>query len=131
MDLKERIMKKRVLVVDDEGGIVESLKVRLEAAGYEVLTAGDGQAALDKVRAEQPDLIILDILMPKIDGYEVCRLLKFDKRYKDIPIIMLTAKTQDSDKETGMEVGADEYMGKPFDSQVLLRKIKELLKEQT
>lgn len=112
--------KKKILVVDDEIPIQDALKVRLNASGYDVITASDGQEALDKARAEKPDLIILDVLMPKMDGYEVARLLKFDTKYKNIPIIMLTAKTQSSDKRTGEDVRVDEYVTKPFDTKNLI-----------
>jgi len=120
--------KRRILIVDDEQELVSMIKMRLAAAGYDTLEAYDGQDALAKARKENPDLIILDLMLPKMDGYKVCRMLKFDEKYKKIPIIMLTARMQDSDKETGIEVGADAYMTKPFDSQLLLAKIEELLK---
>lgn len=103
------------------------LKMRLQANGYEVITAYDGQEALEKVRNQNPDLIILDLMLPKMDGYKVCRMLKFDKKYKSIPIILFTALVQESDKEMGSQVGADAYIIKPFEPQVLLSKIKELL----
>ena len=84
--------KKRILLVDDETDLVEMVKFRLEANDYEVLTAGDGQAALEIARKERPDLIILDVMLPKMDGYKVCSLLKKDTRYANIPIMMFTAK---------------------------------------
>ncbi|NQT94853.1 MAG: response regulator [Candidatus Omnitrophica bacterium] len=118
---------KKILLVDDETDMVDIVKLRLEANGYEVITAYDGQEALDKAKTESPDLIILDLMLPKIDGYKVCRLLKFDQKYKSIPIIMFTARVQDEDKKMGEEVGADAYITKPFEPQVLLSKIKELL----
>ncbi len=120
---------KRILVVDDEKPLVEMLKMRLEANGYKVLAASDGQEGLSMARSERPDLIILDIMLPKIDGYTVSRMLKFDDKYRRIPIIMLTAKTQESDKKVGKEVGADTYLTKPFSPETLLARIKELLKE--
>jgi DNA-binding response OmpR family regulator len=121
--------KKKLLIVEDEKDLVEMVKFRLEASGYEATTAYDGQEGLDKAHKEKPDLIILDIMLPKLDGYKVCRLLKFDEKYKNIPIIMFTARAQESDKKTGEDVGADAYITKPFDSQVLLSKIEELLKK--
>ena len=120
---------KKILLVDDEKDLVETVSFRLKASGYDVVTAYDGQEALTKTRVEKPDLLILDLMLPKMDGYKVCRMLKFDERYKNIPIIMFTARVQDSDKKMGEEVGADAYITKPFDSQTLLAKIKELLKE--
>jgi two-component system alkaline phosphatase synthesis response regulator PhoP len=119
--------KKRILLVDDEKDLVETVKFRLEANDYTVFTALDGQEALDKAHKEKPDLIILDLMLPKIDGYKVCRMLKFDEKYKKIPIILFTARAQESDKKTGEEVGADAYITKPFDPQALLAKIRELL----
>lgn len=121
--------KKKILIVDDESQLVDMVKMRLEASDYEVITAYDGKEGLDKARGERPDLIILDLMLPKMNGYEVCQLLKFDQKYKDIPIILFTARTQEGDKKTGFEVGADAYITKPFESQVLLGKIRELLKE--
>lgn len=120
-------MTKRILVVDDEVNITEMLNLRLEASGYEVLQANDGQEGLKIAKEEQPDLIILDLMLPKLDGYKVCRLLKFDEQYKHIPIIMFTAKAQESDIKLGKETGADAYVTKPFDSKVLISKIEELL----
>src|SRR3990167_768650 len=106
--------KKRILIVDDEEDILSVVKFRLEANNYEVLLAADGQEGLNKARTEKPDLIILDIMLPKLDGYKVCRMLKFDDRYKHIPIILFSARTQDSDLETGKQQGADAYITKPF-----------------
>lgn len=118
---------KRLLLVEDEGDLAEMVKLRLEAAGFEVVTALDGQDGLDKVRKLNPDLIILDLMLPKIDGYKVCRMLKYDEKYKSIPIIIFTARTQDADKKLGEEVGADAYIIKPFEPQLLMDKVKELL----
>ena len=125
-----RMAKKKVLIVDDEKDIVDTLTFRLNAAGYEVISAFDGQEALDKTRAENPDLIILDLMLPKIDGYKVCRMLKFDKNYKGIPIIMFTARAQEEDKKLGEQMGADSYITKPFDPELLLNKIREFLGEK-
>lgn len=121
--------KKKILLVDDEKDLVEMVSFRLQASGYEIITAYDGQEALEKAKKEKPDLIILDLMLPKMDGYKVCGLLKTDARYNKIPIIMFTAMAQDSDKQMGQEVGADAYITKPFEPQVLLEKIRELLKE--
>lgn len=123
-------MSKKLLVVDDEKDMVFAVKLQLEANGYDVLTAHDGQAALEIARREKPDLIILDLMLPKIDGYKVCRMLKFDEKYKHIPIIMFTARVQKTDEKLGYEVGADAYLTKPFELSVLLSKIKELAKEE-
>ena len=120
-------MNKTILIVDDEKDLVSMVKMRLEAVGYNTIEAYDGQEALSKAQNENPDLIILDLMLPKMDGYKVCRMLKFDSRYKSIPIILFTARVQDSDKELGKEVGADAYLTKPFEPEVLLSKIEELL----
>ncbi len=117
----------RILVVDDEIDLVETLKFRLEMAGYEVITAHDGQEGLKKARSENPALIILDLMLPKLDGYRVCRMLKFDEKYKGIPIILFSARVQEADIKMGEEQGADAYITKPFDPKVLLARIDELL----
>ncbi|MFH1191091.1 MAG: response regulator [Candidatus Omnitrophota bacterium] len=120
--------KKKILLIEDEPDMIYALTLQLELAGYEVLAAKDGQVGLDMARKEKPDLIILDLMLPKIDGLKICRMLKFDKRYMNIPIIIFTAKAQSQDIKLGQEVGADAYITKPFDTQVLLNKISELLK---
>ena len=122
--------KKRILVVDDEEDILNVLRFRLEANNYEVLVASDGQEGLNKARSEKPDLMILDLMLPKLDGYKVCRMLKFDEAYKLIPIIIFTARAQKKDEELSMEMGADAYIQKPFEPEMLLGKIKELLSKK-
>ncbi|MFH0772277.1 MAG: response regulator [Candidatus Omnitrophota bacterium] len=119
--------KKKILLVDDEKDLVETVIFQLEGSGYEVIAAYDGQEGLDKARKDNPDLIILDLMLPKIDGFKVCMMLKRDKRYMKIPIIMFTARAQESDEKLGYECGANAYITKPFESAVLLNKIKELL----
>ena len=121
--------KKKILLVEDEKVLIETVTLRLEAAGYEVIPAYDGREGLEKAKREKPDLIILDLMLPKMDGYKVCGLLKADTRYNKIPIIMFTARAQESDKKMGQEVGADAYITKPFEPQLLLEKIRELLKK--
>jgi DNA-binding response OmpR family regulator len=120
-------MAKRILLVEDEKDLVETLSFRLKSSNYEVLKAYDGQEGLEKARKEKPDLIILDLMLPKMDGYKVCGLLKSDSRYSKIPIIILTARAQESDKKMGEDMGADAFITKPFDAQVLLDKISELI----
>lgn len=119
--------KKRILVVDDEVDLVETVRFSLDLEGYDVLVAFNGEEALNLARKENPDLILLDLMLPKLDGYKVCRLLKFDERHKHIPILMLTAKTQEKDKTTGLETGANEYITKPFDMDELMKKVKNYL----
>ncbi len=113
----------KILVVDDEAYIVELVKFNLEKEGYEVVVAHDGLKALDMVREELPDLIILDIMIPRMDGLEVCRLLKQDQAYKAIPIIMLTAKGEEFDTILGLEMGADDYIKKPFSPREMLARV--------
>lgn len=120
-------MPKKILVTEDSATILAMIKDVLESKGYEVITASDGQEALDKAKKENPDLIILDLMLPKLDGYKVCRFLKFDEKYKNIPIVMLTARAEEKDIKIGKEVGADLYIPKPFDPEFILAKIAELL----
>ena len=120
---------KRILIVDDEVQLVEMVKMRLESAGYETIVAYDGQEGFDKAKKDKPDLIILDLMLPKMDGYKICGLLKNDARYAKIPIIMFTARAQEEDMKLGKDLGAEEYVTKPFDPKILLSKIKELLGE--
>jgi DNA-binding response OmpR family regulator len=119
--------RKRILLVDDEKDLSDTVSFRLRHAGYDVVCAFDGLEAIERARKEKPDLIILDLMLPKLDGYKVCRMLKFDEQYKSIPIILFSAKAQESDRLLGKEVGADAYITKPFEPATLLGKIKELL----
>jgi DNA-binding response OmpR family regulator len=119
--------KKRVLLVEDEPHMVELLKFRLVENHYEVATAGDGYAALNQVRSFKPNLVILDLMLPKIDGYTICRLLKSNEEYRLIPVMILSARSTDEDVRRGLAMGADAYMTKPYDPPALLGKIKELL----
>ena len=119
--------KKMILLVDDEKDLVSTIKMRLDHYGYDIIAAYDGQEALEKVRNKKPDLIILDLMLPKIDGYKVCSMLKLDEKYKDVPIIIFTARAQESDRKLALECGADDYIVKPFEPQILLDKIKVLL----
>jgi DNA-binding response OmpR family regulator len=122
-------MAKKILVVDDEPNLVKLLKARLEKNGYSVIVASDGQEALDKTYQENPDLIILDIMLPIIDGYHVCKTLRSDDKYKAIPIIMLTGRTLAQDIKMGMDLGAVSYVQKPFKPNVLLGIIQGLIKK--
>jgi DNA-binding response OmpR family regulator len=120
--------KKRVLIVDDEPDIVETIKFNLELENIECIEAYNGEIALAKAKKEHPDLILLDVMLPKIHGYKIARLLKFDLDYKHIPIIMLTARAQEGDIKIGEEVGANEYVTKPFDMDMLIALVKKYLK---
>ena len=117
---------KRILVVDDERHIVRLVQVNLERAGYQVLTAFDGKEALKKVDSERPELIVLDVMMPYMDGFEVLKHLKSNPATKDIPVIMLTAKAQDADVFRGWSSGVDCYLTKPFNPMELLTFVKRI-----
>lgn len=113
-------MARKILVVDDERHIVRLVEVNLTRAGYEVETAYDGVEALEKVAEDLPDMIILDVMMPRMDGFEVLKKLQSDAKYKDIPVIMLTAKAQDADIFKGWQSGVSSYLTKPFNPKELL-----------
>ncbi len=126
------MVKKRILAVDDESDIREMLQVLLGNNGFEVVTAEDGIKALETARdkLQPPDLILLDLMLPKLDGYKVCRRLKYDRKYKHIPIIMLTALSESKDKLLGLASEADDYVTKPFEQEDLLKKINKLLNKR-
>ncbi len=121
-------MKTRVLVVEDEKDIAKLLKYNLEKEGYEVLTAHDGEAGLGMARKDKPNLILLDLMLPKMDGISVCRTLRQESK---VPIIMLTAKKEEIDRILGLEIGADDYVTKPFSVRELLARIKSVLRRST
>lgn len=123
-------MPKKILVTEDSPTVLAIAKETLESAGYAVVTAVDGQDAMDKTKKERPDLIVLDLMLPKIDGYKVCAMLKFNKDYQHIPVIILTARAGEADKKMGNDVKADAYIIKPFEPQALLAKIGDLLKNK-
>jgi two-component system alkaline phosphatase synthesis response regulator PhoP len=120
-------MQELILVVDDEPKIVRLARDYLEKNGYRVVSAGDGQSALSMARREKPDLILLDLLLPGMDGREVCRILR---RESDVPIIMLTALAEEIDQVTGLELGADEYVTKPFPPRALVARVRALLRRR-
>ena len=117
----------KVLVVDDEVYILHILDFILGAESYDVVTATNGEQALQKVRDEKPDLVILDIMMPKLDGYETCRMIKNDNATKHIPVILLTAKGREIDQKLGREVGANDYITKPFSPNKLIERVQAIL----
>jgi len=118
----------RVLVVDDEPDLVRILQFGLQSAGYVVESASDGQEGLKKAREVKPDIILLDLMLPKLDGYKICRLLKFDERFKQIPIIILSARTQEGDQALALEMGANRFVTKPYNFSEILTHVEELLK---
>jgi CheY-like chemotaxis protein len=121
------VVRKQVLIVDDDPMVVKVLRDPLERAGYDVDVAFHGLEALKKVKEKQPDLIILDILMPLLDGFKVARLLKFDKRFRDIPIIVLTSRATEGERKMGEQVGANEFMYKPFRLPMILDTVQRYL----
>ncbi len=122
-----RGMKHKILVVDDEPDALELIGFNLRTAGYEVITAEDGNAALKKARAALPDLILLDLMIPEVDGLEVCKILRRDAQTSGIPIIMVTAKAAELDRVLGLELGANDYVTKPFSPRELVLRVKNLL----
>lgn len=118
---------KKILIVDDEQDIVESLKFVLEAVDFNCYCAYNGEDGLKLAKEIIPDLIILDVMMPKINGYKISRLLKYDNKYKNIPILMITARSQEEDKLIGEETGANEYITKPFDLDEVVKKVEQYL----
>lgn len=119
-------MTEKILLVDDEEAIIESIEFALKQEGFEVVKAGDGQEALQKVQLEKPNLIVLDLMLPEVSGLEVCRILRRERN--EVPIIMLTAKGEEIDRVIGLEVGADDYLVKPFSLRELTARIRALLR---
>ena len=131
MSQKDRMTDgKKILVVDDEKHIVRLVQVNLERNGYRVVTAYDGREALKKIEEEKPDLVVLDVIMPQMDGFEVLKELRTKEETRDLPVIMLTAKAQDNDVFRGWRAGVDCYLTKPFVPQELLIFIKRILASQ-
>ncbi len=126
MELSE---KKKILVVDDDLDTVEILRIKLEGAGFKIIVGRDGQECLDKCQSEEPNLIIVDVMMPKISGFKAVKLLKSDKRFENMPIILLTARTQEADRQMAEAIEADGYITKPFDPDGVLKQVKELLEK--
>ena len=118
---------KKILLVEDEPAFRLALRMRLEANGYDIIEAEDGAIGLDAARHQNPDLIILDVMLPRMNGFKVARLLKFDVKYKNIPLIMLTVMAQANDRKMGQAVGADAYLTKPYQPQELLDTISILI----
>ena len=130
MEEKSLTMKPNILVVDDEPDLLELIDTNLSAAGFHVLTAANGSEALRRARALQPQLILLDVMLPELDGLEVCKLLRLDPATRSIPIVMLTARATEIDRVLGLELGADDYVTKPFSVRELVLRLKKLLNRQ-
>ncbi len=122
-------MANKILVVDDEPNIVLSLEFLMKQAGFQVRTASDGEAALAAIAAEQPDLVLLDVMMPRKNGYEVCQAIRANPDWKGVRIVMLTAKGREVEREKGLALGADDYITKPFSTQEVVERVRELLAE--
>ena len=120
-------MKPKILVVDDEPDAVELVSFNLKAAGFDVVTAADGAEALKRAKEHQPDLLVLDVMLPEVDGLEVCKIIRRDPAVAHIPIIMLTAKAAEIDRVLGLELGADDYVTKPFSPRELVLRIRKIL----
>ena len=118
---------KKILIVEDEPDFRVALRMRLEANGYNIIEADDGMKGLDAVRQQNPDLIILDVMLPRMNGFKLARLLKYSAKYKSVPLMMLTVMSQASDRKMGQAVGADAYMTKPYQPQELLNTIATLI----
>jgi DNA-binding response OmpR family regulator len=123
------MMSNKILVVDDEPNIVLSLEFLMKQAGFQVRTVSDGEAALEAIGEDLPDLVLLDVMMPRKNGYEVCQAIRDDPACKDVRIIMLTAKGREVEREKGLALGADDYVTKPFSTQEVVDKVKELLSD--
>jgi DNA-binding response OmpR family regulator len=126
--MSETPPKPRILVVDDEPDLVAVLRMGLQMEGFEVLEAADGAEGLRRARADKPDLMLLDLMLPRMDGYQVCRELKFDPRYKRMPILILSARPGEQDKRLALDMGADDFIRKPYELKDLVNKIRERLK---
>ncbi len=117
----------KILIVEDNNDTMAIIATRLEISNYTVIKAKDGQEAVDKIHAEDPDLVILDLMIPKITGFEVCRMIRAEEKYRNMPIIVLSALDQEQDREKAIRSGADAYFIKPFDLKLLLEQIKNML----
>ncbi len=121
--------KPRILVVDDELDLVAVLRMGLEIQGFEVIEAMDGEEGLRRARQDRPDLMVLDLMLPKMDGYKVCRALKFDERFRNLPILILSARSGDQDRRLALDMGADLFISKPYEMNDLVAKIRQKLDE--
>lgn len=120
-------MAKKILITEDSPTVRAMIQDFLEGEGYQVVAAEDGQAAVDVAQKEKPDLIVLDLMMPKMDGFTACKMLKLDPHFQKVPIVILTARASEADLKMGREVGASAFLNKPFEPNSFLAKVKELL----
>jgi DNA-binding response OmpR family regulator len=120
-------MSSRILIVDDEPNIILSLEFLMKREGFEVLVAGDGERALQAMAEQRPDLVILDVMMPKLNGFEVCQRIRAQPDWRGVPVLMLTAKGHETEMKKGLALGADAYVTKPFSTRALVAEIRRLL----
>lgn len=120
-------VKPRILIVDDEPDLLAVLRMGLLLEGFDVIEAADGEEGLRRARDDKPDLMVLDLMLPRMDGYQVCRSIKFDSRYRSLPIFILSARPGERDKSLAIEMGADLFLSKPYDLKDLVRRIRERL----
>jgi DNA-binding response OmpR family regulator len=120
--------KPRILIVDDESDLVSVLRIGLEIEGFEVIEAADGEEGLKRAQRDRPHLLVLDLMLPKLDGYKVCRALKFDERYRNLPIVVLSARSGEQDRKLALDMGADAFVSKPYDMAELVKLIRAELK---
>ncbi len=120
--------KPLILVVDDESDLVSVLRIGLQIEGFQVIDAADGEEGLRRAQREKPNLMVLDLMLPKLDGYKVCRALKFDDRYKSLPIVVLSARSGEQDRKLAFDMGADAFISKPYDMAELVRMIRAKLR---
>jgi DNA-binding response OmpR family regulator len=120
--------KPRILIVDDEPDLLAVLRMGLQMEGFEVLEAADGDEGLKRAREDKPDLMVLDLMLPRLDGYQVCRALKFDSRFKSLPIVILSARPGEQDRRLAFEMGADDFVRKPYELKDLVMRIRQRLK---
>ena len=120
-------MSKKILMIEDDANMLKLAKYNLEKHGYSVISAECGKEGLRLARQENPDLLVIDVLLPRMNGFTICRMLRYDEKFKHLPIIVLTGQVTEEHEATGKEAGADIYLRKPYDPQVLLEKIRELI----
>jgi DNA-binding response OmpR family regulator len=123
--------KPRILIVDDELDLLAVLRMGLQLEGFDVLEAADGDEGLRRARADRPDLVVLDLMLPRLDGYQVCRTLKFDPRFKNLPILILSARPGEQDRRLALEMGADDFIRKPYELKDLVARIRQRLRPGT
>lgn len=119
--------KPRILIVDDEADLVSVLRMGLEIEGFDVISAADGEDGLRRAQNDRPDLMVLDLMLPKMDGYKVCRALKFDERFKSMPVFILSARSGEQDRRLALDMGADAFVTKPYDMAELVSRIRHKL----